>query len=119
LVGAELPSRFLKSLGLRLENEWSGNPVQSLLLVLTTLAGLWFGGGQTGAPAPPIAGCTRNCQVGIDVMSYAIKKEVLDNDTSCCIGCGICVSVCPMDVLSFSAQAPQPKLVQIQGNKAA
>ena len=63
--------------------------------------------------------CTRNCQVGIDVMSYAIKQEVLDNDTSCCIGCGICVSVCPMDVLSFSAQAPQPKLVQIQVKKAA
>ena len=63
--------------------------------------------------------CTRNCQVGIDVMSYAIKQEVLDNDTSSCIGCGICVSVCPMDVLSFSAKPPQPKLVQIQVNKAA
>ena len=63
--------------------------------------------------------CTRNCQVGIDVMSYAIKQEVLDNDTSSCIGCGICVSVCPMDVLSFSAKPPQPKLVQIQVKKAA
>ena len=56
LVGAELPSQFLKSLGIRLENEWSGNPVQSLLLVLTALVGLWFGGGQTGAPVPPLAG---------------------------------------------------------------
>jgi polyferredoxin len=45
--------------------------------------------------------CSRNCQVGIDVMSYALKQEVLDNSTSSCIGCGICVTVCPMDVLSF------------------
>jgi thioredoxin reductase/polyferredoxin len=52
--------------------------------------------------------CSRNCQVGIDVMSYALKQEVLDNKTSSCIGCGICVSVCPMDTLNFSAQ-PQTK----------
>jgi putative YpdA family bacillithiol system oxidoreductase len=45
--------------------------------------------------------CSRNCQVGIDVMSYALKQDVLDNKTSSCIGCGICVTVCPMDVLSF------------------
>ena len=63
--------------------------------------------------------CTRNCQVGIDVMSCAIKQETLDNATSSCIGCGICVSVCPMDVLSFSAQPPEQGLVQIQGAKAA
>ncbi len=56
LVGAELPSHFLKSLGIRLENEWTGNPIQSLLLVLSTLVGLWFGGGQTVAPVPPVAG---------------------------------------------------------------
>lgn len=45
--------------------------------------------------------CSRNCQVGIDVMSYALKQNTLDNSTSSCIGCGICVSVCPMDVLHF------------------
>ena len=45
--------------------------------------------------------CSRNCQVGIDVMNYALKQETLDNSTSSCIGCGICVSVCPMDTLSF------------------
>ena len=56
LVGAELPSRFLKSLGIRLENEWTGNPIQSLFFVLATLVGLWFGGGQTGASVPPVAG---------------------------------------------------------------
>lgn len=46
--------------------------------------------------------CSRNCQVGIDVMRYALKQETLDNGSSSCIGCGICVSVCPMDTLSFS-----------------
>jgi len=46
--------------------------------------------------------CSRYCQVGIDVMQYALKQETLDNATSSCIGCGICVTVCPMDTLSFS-----------------
>ncbi|MGF1508044.1 MAG: NAD(P)-binding domain-containing protein [Myxococcota bacterium] len=50
--------------------------------------------------------CSRNCQVGIDVMQYALKQETLDNGTSSCIGCGICVSVCPMDTLSYAAQDP-------------
>jgi thioredoxin reductase/polyferredoxin len=46
--------------------------------------------------------CSRNCQVGIDVMQYALKQEPLDNGTSSCIGCGICVTVCPMDTLFFT-----------------
>lgn len=49
--------------------------------------------------------CSRHCQVGIDVMSYALKQETLDNATSSCIGCGICVTVCPMDTLSFEKSA--------------
>jgi len=48
--------------------------------------------------------CSRNCQVGIDVMQYALKQEPLDNATSSCIGCGICVTVCPMDTLIYSAK---------------
>ena len=52
--------------------------------------------------------CTRYCQVGIDVQSYALKQEILDNRTSSCIGCGICVSVCPMDVLSFGEGEGSP-----------
>jgi thioredoxin reductase/polyferredoxin len=61
--------------------------------------------------------CTRNCQVGIDVMSYALKQQVLDNATSSCIGCGICVSVCPMDTLHF--EKPGQHLVQIAPARAA
>ena len=38
-------------------------------------------------------------------MSYALKQDVLDNQTSSCIGCGICVTVCPMDTLSFGGNA--------------
>ena len=48
--------------------------------------------------------CSRNCQVGIDVMQYALKQEVLDNQSSSCIGCGICVTACPMDTLKFGPQ---------------
>ncbi len=58
--------------------------------------------------------CSRNCQVGIDVMSYALKQEVLNNGNSSCIGCGICVTVCPMDTLGFQAPPKAaPHLVQI------
>lgn len=56
--------------------------------------------------------CSRNCQVGIDVMNFALKQDELNNFNSSCIGCGICVTVCPMDVLSFRAAPPAP-LVQI------
>ena len=52
--------------------------------------------------------CSRNCQVGIDVMHYALKQETLDNATSSCIGCGICVTVCPMDTLSYSKTGTPP-----------
>ncbi len=52
--------------------------------------------------------CSRNCQVGIDVMQYALKQETLDNATSSCIGCGICVTVCPMDTLSYSKAGESP-----------
>jgi polyferredoxin len=50
--------------------------------------------------------CTRYCQVGIDVMNFALKQEGVSNKNSCCIGCGICITVCPMDCLKFG---PQPK----------
>ncbi len=45
--------------------------------------------------------CSRNCQVGINVMNFALKQEDINNANSSCIGCGICVTICPMDVLTF------------------
>jgi polyferredoxin len=59
--------------------------------------------------------CSRNCQVGIDVMDFAMKQNELNNFNTSCIGCGICITVCPMNVLSFTrAQSGESGLVQIQ-----
>jgi NosR/NirI family transcriptional regulator, nitrous oxide reductase regulator len=58
--------------------------------------------------------CSRNCLVGIDVMSFALKQESITNANSSCIGCGICVTVCPMDVLSFGRGKPTTQLVGIK-----
>lgn len=58
--------------------------------------------------------CSRNCQVGINVMNFALKQEELNNVNSSCIGCGICVTVCPMDVLSFRPQPANSRLIQIE-----
>ena len=44
--------------------------------------------------------CTRYCQMGIDVRAFAQREEPLSNATTTCIFCGICVTVCPVDVLS-------------------
>ena len=60
--------------------------------------------------------CSRNCQVGIDVMTYALKQEPITNANSSCIGCGICVTVCPMEVLTFARATGGPALVQIATN---
>ena len=60
--------------------------------------------------------CTRNCQVGIDVMRFALLQREIDNANSSCIGCGICVTVCPMGVLKFTGEKGKQnaaKLVQI------
>ena len=45
--------------------------------------------------------CTRYCQMGIDVERFAQKEIRLDNSNSACIQCGICIEVCPMDVLTL------------------
>ncbi|MEE8148726.1 MAG: NAD(P)-binding domain-containing protein, partial [Longimicrobiales bacterium] len=46
LIGAELPIRFLKSLGIKLENEWEGSLLRATGLTLLAFIGLWFLGGQ-------------------------------------------------------------------------
>ncbi len=50
--------------------------------------------------------CSRYCQVGVDVMAFAKNQEAFDNRNSSCIHCGICIDVCPMDVLSFDDKKP-------------
>ena len=51
--------------------------------------------------------CSRYCQVGIDVQAFAQKRETLDNTNSCCIQCGICIQVCPMETLKFGPQVEE------------
>jgi ferredoxin len=49
-------------------------------------------------------------------MNFALKQETINNSNSSCIGCGICVTVCPMDVLGFGENvmaSPGSALVQI------
>ncbi len=58
--------------------------------------------------------CSRYCQVGVDVMAFAKNQEPFDNANSACIQCGICIDVCPMDVLSFdNGKTKDEKLLQI------
>jgi polyferredoxin len=47
--------------------------------------------------------CSRYCQVGVDVMVFAKNQEAFDNSNSTCIQCGICIDVCPMNVLAFNS----------------
>ncbi|MCP4501936.1 MAG: NAD(P)-binding domain-containing protein [Deltaproteobacteria bacterium] len=49
--------------------------------------------------------CSKFCQVGVDVMKYAKNGESFSNRETACIQCGICIDVCPMDVLSFDNTA--------------
>jgi polyferredoxin len=48
--------------------------------------------------------CSKQCQVGVDVMAFAKQQARLDNTNSSCIQCGICIDVCPVSVLSFDTK---------------
>ena len=45
--------------------------------------------------------CTRQCQMGIPVHEFALRQHSLNNQNSACIQCGICIEVCPLDVLNI------------------
>ena len=47
--------------------------------------------------------CSTQCLVGVDVMAFARNRESFSNENSACIQCGICIDVCPVDVLSFDS----------------
>jgi len=54
--------------------------------------------------------CTRHCQMGIPVQTFAQKQVTLDNTNSACIQCGICIEVCPLEVLSIGENGAQVEL---------
>src|SRR5207249_3403402 len=56
--------------------------------------------------------------VGSDGMQYAVRQEAVDSATSSCIGCGVCVPVCPMGTLSFG-RASHPSLPMYRESPAA
>jgi len=59
--------------------------------------------------------CSTYCQVGVDVMSFAKNQQPFDNSNSACIHCGICIDVCPMNVLSFESSNSRATELIAQG----
>jgi len=67
--------------------------------------------------------CSKYCEMGIDVRSYAQENKSFTRAS--CVGCGMCAEVCPRGVLALEArwgkdpqqrllQAPRTDLVQIR-----
>ena len=52
-------------------------------------------------PVPSIHPFYNEREVGVDVMKFAVKGEAFGMWNSSCIGCGVCIHVCPTDVLTF------------------
>ena len=66
------------------------------------LWGRWTGGKLAIVPNQECISCgecTRYCQMGIDVRAFAQRGEPLSNESTSCVFCGICATVCPVDVL--------------------
>ncbi|MEO8662979.1 MAG: 4Fe-4S dicluster domain-containing protein [Bryobacteraceae bacterium] len=61
--------------------------------------------------------CSKYCEMGIDVRSYAQSNESFTRAS--CVGCGLCAEVCPRGVLRLEnvrTRAPQESaLIQIAG----
>lgn len=59
--------------------------------------------------------CSRYCEVGINVMAFAMNRQSFDNSNTACVQCGICITVCSVEVLTFGSwQEKKQPLVQIQ-----
>ena len=48
--------------------------------------------------------CDRYCEVGVPIKAYALKGKYFSANDTTCISCGVCLSVCPTDVLSFQLE---------------
>jgi polyferredoxin len=49
--------------------------------------------------------CSKHCEVAIDVMSYSKDALSFTDKEVSCTGCGVCISVCPVDNLAFPSMA--------------
>lgn len=78
-----------------------------LAKIMELLSG-WYGKYKISSNKKCIAcgECSRYCLVGIDVMKFALKQDEFSNKNTSCIGCGICITACPMDCLKFGDQPP-------------
>jgi thioredoxin reductase len=126
LIGAELPVEFLRSLGIRLENEWRGSLFRSAALVLATLAGVWLVQGWeegafsdqasalalltllAGGALLGVIAASRGDRYAWLGLSFLVWYTIYGAKT----GSGS-VTACPMDVLSFGDERPS-SLVPIQ-----
>ena len=59
--------------------------------------------------------CTRYCQVGIDVQHFAQRSKEFSNKETSCIQCGICIEVCPMDVMKFGRRSDKLVILDDSG----
>jgi Pyruvate/2-oxoacid:ferredoxin oxidoreductase delta subunit len=57
-----------------------------------------------GAQCISCGNCSKYCEMGIDVRSYAQRGQ--DVVRASCVGCGICATVCPRGVLSLENGPP-------------
>ncbi len=80
----------------------------------------WFGTLQISSNDKCITcgECSRYCEVGIDVMSFARDQQPFSNQNTSCIHCGICVTVCPLDVLSFDNNGQGTVSLRLFGPKS-
>lgn len=72
--------------------------ILGILQVLFSRFSIRTNGGQCIA----CGNCSTNCEMGIDVRSYAMRGE--DIKRASCVGCGLCMSVCPRGVLRLGNQ---------------
>jgi thioredoxin reductase/polyferredoxin len=79
----------------------------------------WFGSLQISSNDKCITcgECSRYCEVGIDVMSFAKSQAPFHNENTSCIQCGICITVCPMDVLSFDNDRRRGVALTVEGRE--
>ncbi len=57
--------------------------------------------------------CSKYCEMGIDVRSYAQEGKTFTR--AACVGCGLCAEVCPRGVLRLENRAPKDPQEALRG----